>query len=154
MKVVKYTSSTVANQQQQQPQQLTNSKLEQEGVMISEQKKQQQMYIKCVSIHEYSQLLQLKDYFSYDKQPIILIARITPTILKNPEESMKLVNELYLAATKNNNYCVFRLGEERIIVVPNSVQIEEEGFASSHQNQNALSSDDDDAQANNNNDEK
>src|SRR5919198_6015358 len=145
MKVVKYTSSTVANQQQQQPQQLTNSKLEQEGVMISEQKKQQQLYIKCVSIHEYSQLSQLKDYFLYDKQPIILIARITPTILKNPEESMKLVNELYLAATKNNNYCVFRLGEERIIVVPNSVQVEEEeDFASSHQNQNALSSDDDD----------
>src|SRR5919198_3672410 len=114
----------------------------------------QQMYIKCVSIHEYSQLSQLKDYFSYDKQPIILIARITPIILKNPEEGMKLVNELYLAATKNNNYCVFRLGEERIIVVPNSVQVEEEeDFASSHQNQNALSSDDDDdaqAQANNN----
>src|SRR5919198_3123391 len=125
MKVVKYTSSTVANQQQQQqPQQLTNSKLEQ-GVMISEQKKQQQMYIKCVSIHEYSQLSQLKEYFSYDKQPIILIARITPIILKNPEEGMKLVNELYLAATKNNNYSVFRLGEERIIVVPNSVQVEE-----------------------------
>src|ERR671931_587567 len=65
--------------------------------------KQQQLYIKCVSIHEYSQLSQLKDYFSYDKQPIILIARITPIILKNPEEGMKLVNELYLAATKNNN---------------------------------------------------
>jgi SepF-like predicted cell division protein (DUF552 family) len=118
--------------------------------------KQQQMYIKCVSIHEYSQLSQLKDYFLYDKQPIILIARITPTILKNPEESMKLVNELYLAATKNNNYCVFRLGEERIIVLPNSVQVEEEeeeGFASSHQNQNALiyDYDDEDAQANNNN---
>src|ERR671930_652075 len=112
--------------------------------------KQQQLYIKCVSIHEYSQLSQLKDYFSYDKQPIILIARITPTILKNPEESMKLVNELYLAATKNNNYCVFRLGEERIIVLPNSVQVEEEDFASSHQNQNALIYDED-AQANNNN---
>jgi SepF-like predicted cell division protein (DUF552 family) len=109
-------------------------------------KQQQQLYIKYVSIHEYSQLSQLKDYFSYDKQPIILIARITPIMLKNPEEGMKLVNELYLAATKNNNYSVFRLGEERIIVVPNSVQVEEEGFASSsHQNQNALSSDDDDA---------
>src|ERR687887_2763889 len=113
--------------------------------------KQQQMYIKCVSIHEYSQLSQLKDYFSYDKQPIILIARITPIILKNQEEGMKLVNELYLAATKNNNYCVFRLGEERIIVLPNSVQVEEEeDFASSHQNQNALIYDED-AQANNNN---
>ena len=55
---------------------------------------------------------------------------------------MKLVNELYLAATKNNNYSVFRLGEERIIVVPNSVQVEE-GFASSHQNQNALIYDED-----------
>src|SRR5919198_755430 len=112
--------------------------------------KQQQMYIKCVSIHEYSQLSQLKDYFSYDKQPIILIARITPIILKNPEEGMKLVNELYLAATKNNNYSVFRLGEERIIVVPNSVQVEEEDFTSSYQNQNALIYDED-AQANNNN---
>jgi SepF-like predicted cell division protein (DUF552 family) len=119
-------------------------------------KQEQQLYIKCVSIHEYSQLSQLKDYFSYDKQRIILIARITPIMLKNPEEGMKLVNELYLAATKNNNYCVFRLGEERIIVVPNSVQVkeeeQEEGFASSHQNQNDLiyDDDDDDAQANNN----
>ena len=84
-----------------------------------------------------------------DKQPIILIARITPIILKNPEEGMKLVNQLYLAATKNNNYSVFRLGEERIIVVPNSVQVEED-FAF-HQNQNALIYDDEDAQANNNN---
>jgi SepF-like predicted cell division protein (DUF552 family) len=109
----------------------------------------QQLCIKCVSIHEYSQLSQLKDYFSYDKQPIILIARITPIILKNPEEGMKLVNQLYLAATKNNNYSVFRLGEERIIVVPNSVQVEED-FAF-HQNQNALIYDDEDAQANNNN---
>ena len=73
----------------------------------------QQLYIKCVSIHEYSQLSQLKNYFSTNKQRIILIARITPIMLKNPEEGMKLVNELYLAATKNNNYCVFRLGEER-----------------------------------------
>jgi SepF-like predicted cell division protein (DUF552 family) len=110
--------------------------------------KQHQLYIKCVSIHEYSQLSQLKNYFSYDKQPIILIARITPIMLKNPEEGMKLVNELYLTATKNNNYSVFRLGEERIIVVPNSVQIEEKSFAS-YRNQNAFSSDD--AQANNNN---
>jgi hypothetical protein len=46
-------------------------------------------------------------------------------MLKNPEEGMKLVNELYLTATKNNNYSVFRLGEERIIVVPNSVRVEE-----------------------------
>ena len=104
---------------------------------------QHQLCIKTISIYNYSQLKQLKESLSY-KEPIILIARITPVVTNNPEEAIKLINELCLVAMKNNNYSVFRLGEERIIVVPNSVQIEEqEGFASSsHQNQNVLSSDD------------
>jgi SepF-like predicted cell division protein (DUF552 family) len=97
---------------------------------------QHELSIKTVSIHNYSQLEQLKESLLH-KEPIILIARITPLLTQNPEEGIKLVNELCLAATKNN-YSVFRLGEERIMVVPSNVQIED--FAS-QQNQNAPISD-------------
>ena len=87
---------------------------------ISEEKyRQQQLWLKTISIHSYSQLSELQDHFS-NKEPIILIARITPIVTKNIEEGMKLVNEVYSAATKKN-YSVFRLGEERIIVVPPTV---------------------------------
>jgi SepF-like predicted cell division protein (DUF552 family) len=79
--------------------------------------------IKNVSMHDYSQLSKLKDNFLH-KEPFILIARITP-ILSNPEKEASLVNEIYSAAIQNK-YSVFRLGEGRIIAVPNSVRIEEE----------------------------
>ena len=89
----------------------------------SEEKKeeQQQLWLKTISIHSYSQLSELQDDFS-NKEPVILIARITPIVTKNIEEGMKLVNEVYSAATKKN-YSVFRLGEERIILVPSNVRV-------------------------------
>jgi SepF-like predicted cell division protein (DUF552 family) len=80
--------------------------------------------IKNVSMHDYSQLSKLKDNFLH-KEPFILIARITPIVSKNPEKKASLVNEIYSAAIQNK-YSVFRLGEGRIIAVPNSVRIEEE----------------------------
>ena len=47
-------------------------------------------------------------------------------MLKSPEEGAKLLNELYFTAIKNN-YSVFRLGEERIIIAPAAeVQVERE----------------------------
>ena len=89
-----------------------------------------QLSIKTISIHNYSQLEQLKQSLLH-KEPIILIATITPLLTGNQEEAIKVVNELCLAASKNNNnYSVFRLGEERIMVATSKVQIEE--FASSH----------------------
>lgn len=92
--------------------------------VISEEKcrrRQQQLWLKTISIHSYSQLSELQDDFS-NKEPVILIARITPIVTKNIEEGMKLVNEVYSAATKKN-YSVFRLGEERIILVPPNVRV-------------------------------
>ena len=46
-------------------------------------------------------------------------------MLEDTEQGGKLLNELYSSAVKNN-YSVFRLGEERIIVAPVTVQIERE----------------------------
>jgi SepF-like predicted cell division protein (DUF552 family) len=107
---------------------------------------QQQLSIKTTSVYDYSQLEQLKESLS-GTQPIILIARIKPIVSKDSQAKPKLVDELYSShAVKNNNYSIFRLGEERIIVVPSNVQVEELAF---HQNQNALISDGDAAQANN-----
>ena len=90
---------------------------------MSESKKQLQVWLKTVSVHSYSQLPALQDDFCR-KEPVILIARITPIFMKSMEEGTKLVNDLYSAATKKN-YSVFRLGEERIIVVPPNVQVKD-----------------------------
>ena len=90
----------------------------------SEEKKEEQqlLWLRTISIHSYSQLSELQDHFCDNKEPAIVIARITPIVTKNIEETMKLVNEVYSMAIKKN-YCVFRLGEERIILVPPNVRV-------------------------------
>jgi SepF-like predicted cell division protein (DUF552 family) len=77
--------------------------------------------IKSVSVHNYSQISKLEENLSYKDIPVILIARITPLLIRNL--GAKFVNKLHSTASKNN-YTVFRLGEERIIVVPNEVQVQ------------------------------
>ncbi len=88
---------------------------------ISELK--EQMCLKNICIHNHSQLSEVIDIFSR-KECIILIARISSTVIKDPETRIGLVNELYKHAIKNN-YTVFRQGEERIIVVHRSVKVED-----------------------------
>ena len=83
---------------------------------------QERLYIKTISIHSISQLENLKENLS-GKEPIILIARIAPIVSRDPEAASKLVNELYSTNIKNS-YSVFRLGEERFMVIPNNVQVE------------------------------
>ncbi len=84
---------------------------------------QLQLCIKTVSIHSYSQLDDLKENL-LGKDPIILIAKISPIVSKDPEAPTKLVNEIYPTYVENN-YSLFRLGDERIMVIPNSVRVEE-----------------------------
>ena len=86
---------------------------------------QQQLCLKTLSIHNYLQLDELRRSISDKNEPIILIARITPIMLDNPEDGHKLLNELYLIAMKNK-YSIFRLGEERIIVAPIEVQVKKD----------------------------
>ncbi len=89
----------------------------------------QQLCIKTVSIHSYSQLKDLEENL-LSKEPIMIIARITPIASKDPEAA-KLVNKIYSKYVENN-YSVFRLGGERIMVIPNSVRVE--GFKSNIKN--------------------
>ena len=83
----------------------------------------QQLSLKTISIHNHSQLLEIEKSFLQQKEPVILIARITPLALKDPDELGKFVSGLYAFAVKNN-YSVFRLGEERVIVIPSSINVE------------------------------
>ena len=83
---------------------------------------EQQLRLTATSIHDHSQLSEMKKRL-LQREPIILIARIAPLALKDPEGVSKLVSELHTTATKNN-YSVFRLGEERIIVTPISINVE------------------------------
>jgi SepF-like predicted cell division protein (DUF552 family) len=81
----------------------------------------QKLSIKTASIHSYSQLEDLRENVGNDRT--IIIAKIAPIVSKHPEAASKLVNEL-CSAHVENNYSVFRLGEERILIVPQSVQVE------------------------------
>jgi len=82
-----------------------------------------QLSVKTISIYSYSQLQQLKETIS-GKESIILIVRIAPILSKDPGAGTKLVDSLYSTHEIKNNYSVFRLGEERIMVIPNVVQTE------------------------------
>ena len=85
---------------------------------------QRQLCIKTTSIHNYSEIEHLKDSLA-STQSMILIARIKPILSEDPQAGVRLVKELYSNNAVKNNYSVFQLGEERIIVVPNSVQSKE-----------------------------
>jgi SepF-like predicted cell division protein (DUF552 family) len=91
---------------------------------IKAEYKKKTLSIKTTSIHSYSQLEHLKESLS-GKESLILIARITPILSKDSQAGTKLVDELYSSQTVKDNYSVFRLGEERIIVVPSDVQSKE-----------------------------
>ena len=104
---------------------LPSSSLRQEQEQQKKKKQHDLLYLKTISIHNSLQLTEIKKNLLYKKEPVILIARITPIMLKSPEEGAKLLNELYFTAIKNN-YSVFRLGEERIIIAPPEVQVERE----------------------------
>ena len=60
---------------------------------------QQQLYLKTVSIHNYLQLTEIKNIL-FKKEPVILIARLTPLMLEDPEEGGKLLNDLYSPALR------------------------------------------------------
>ena len=80
-----------------------------------------QMNLKTMSIHDYSQLSEMTANMS-DHEPTILIARIAPLVIKNPEAANKFMDTLYTIAVKND-YSIFRLGEERIILTPHNVKV-------------------------------
>ena len=82
---------------------------------------QQQLCIKTTSVHDYSELKYLKESLT-STQSMILIAKIKPIVSKYPQAEDRLVNELYSSSAVRENYSIFQLGEERIIIVPNIVQ--------------------------------
>jgi SepF-like predicted cell division protein (DUF552 family) len=89
----------------------------------AESPEKDQLCVKTISIYNYSQLQHLKETIS-GKESIILIVRIAPILSKDPGAGTKLVDSLYSTHAIKNNYSVFRLGEERIMVIPNVVQTE------------------------------
>ena len=82
----------------------------------------QQLSLKTASIHNYSELSEVEKKF-LQHEPTILIIRITPIVLRDPKELAKFTSELYSIAEKNN-YSIFRLGEERIIIIPSYINVE------------------------------
>lgn len=65
---------------------------------------QQQLCIKTISIHDYSQLQDLKQNLLERQDSItILIAKITQIVSKDAEAASKVVNELYDCAEVRKN---------------------------------------------------
>jgi len=85
----------------------------------------QQLCIKTISIHNYSQMQGLKINLEVGDPTVIIIIRITPIASKDPDATMKLPNELYHSPEIRNNYSIFRLGEEGILVVSKNVQTQQ-----------------------------
>jgi SepF-like predicted cell division protein (DUF552 family) len=79
------------------------------------------LYLKTISIHDFSMLAGLKEHLNSGSQ-IILIARIAPLMMKDPEAGFRLIDDIYAFAIEKN-YTIFRLGEERIIILPPRVQV-------------------------------
>jgi SepF-like predicted cell division protein (DUF552 family) len=79
------------------------------------------LYLKTISIHDSSMLVGLKQHLS-SGSPIILIVRITPLMMKDPEAGFRFMDDLYAFAIEKN-YAIFRLGEERIIILPPRVRV-------------------------------
>jgi SepF-like predicted cell division protein (DUF552 family) len=82
----------------------------------------QQLSLTVTSVHNYYDLSEIEKKL-LQQQATILIVRITPLSLKDPKELAKFSSQLYHIAIKNN-YSVFRLGEERIIVIPSCINVE------------------------------
>jgi SepF-like predicted cell division protein (DUF552 family) len=80
-----------------------------------------QLYLRTMSIYDYSQLSELKKDMAGEQQ-MILIARITPLMMKDPQARSRFMDDLYCPAIKKN-YSLFRLGEERIIMIPHEVRV-------------------------------
>jgi len=99
-------------------------------VEITDQKSayaQQRLCVKTISIHDYSQLQDLKQNLigGKDSSTTILIARITPIMSKDPDAAARLVSELYDSTEIRNDYILFRLGNDRLLLMPNNVQTQQ-----------------------------
>jgi SepF-like predicted cell division protein (DUF552 family) len=106
-------------------QRLTQCKLKDRTTPLTKKHlSQRPLQIKTISIYDHSQLRELKDSLFAKENNIILIARLTPILSKDIKVCAKVVNDLYLIAVRSN-YSVFRLGGERIIIVPTYIQVEE-----------------------------
>jgi SepF-like predicted cell division protein (DUF552 family) len=108
-------------------QQLTEYKLKKRTTtapLTKKQLSQRPLHIRTISIYTHSQVHELKESLFPRENNVILIARLTPILSKDIKACTKLLNDLYLIAIRNN-YSVFRLGEERIMVVPAYIHVEE-----------------------------
>lgn len=76
-------------------------------------------YLKALPLRSLNDIEVIKDEL---KSGNILILRVTPLAKKSVEDVKKAVNELY-EFTRSIGGDIARLGEERVVIVPNSVII-------------------------------
>ena len=83
------------------------------------QKQESPTYLKAITVRDPSDIHTIKEDV---KKGMILILRVTPLAQKDVVQLRKVVEELYSIA-KGSGADIARLGEERIIVAPDSIKI-------------------------------
>lgn len=83
------------------------------------------IYLKALTLHSLEEIESIKNEIKCGN---ILIVRIEPLVRKSVEDAKRVVNELNEFVTSMGGD-IARLGEERIILTPPSVQIWKEKFS-------------------------
>ncbi|MCX8171138.1 MAG: cell division protein SepF [Candidatus Bathyarchaeota archaeon] len=85
------------------------------------------IYLKALSLHSFDDLEKIK---SEIKSGNIVIVKITPLLEKNVEDAKRAISELseFIESMGGD---IARLGEERIVLTPQNIQIWKEKAASS-----------------------
>ncbi len=82
-------------------------------------KSQKKAYLKAISLRSLDDVEVIKHELSLGN---ILVLKVTPLARKSVEDVKKVVNELY-GFTQSIGGDIARLGEERVVIVPNFIKI-------------------------------
>ena len=82
-------------------------------------KSQKKAYLKAIPLRSLDDVEVIKHEVSLGN---ILVLKVTPLARKSVEDVKKAVNELY-GFTQSIGGDIARLGEERVVIVPNSIKI-------------------------------
>ena len=82
-------------------------------------KTQKKAYLKAIPLRSLDDVEVIKHEVSLGN---ILVLKVTPLARKSVEDVKKAVNELY-GFTQSIGGDIARLGEERVVIVPNSIKI-------------------------------
>ena len=77
--------------------------------------------VKTASIRDFAEVSKIDQSLSL-REDVILIGKVSESLLSDKGTLEKFIDKVYSIA-KRNNYSLFRLGEDRIIAIPDGVPV-------------------------------